>query len=88
MRIGSLKIWAIVGAAAAIAMVGLLTAESLRTTAQTSVSRSPETAAPAKAEVEETSFEITPSPVMEPNPKFFIGAGDGSNGSYEERQER
>ena len=32
-----------------------------------------------------------PGPVLsekEPNPKFFIGTGDGSSGSYEEPQHR
>ena len=90
----SVPVWAIVGMAAAIAIVGLLTAELLRTTALatkdgSAVSQPPgaETA-PGKAEVEQTKYEITPSPLVEPNPKFFIGAGDGSNGSYDEPQHR
>ena len=33
---------------------------------------------PAEAEVAATR-EITPSPVIESNPKFFFGAGDGSS---------
>jgi hypothetical protein len=90
----SIPVWAIVGIAAAIALVGLLTAETLRTTAfatkdGSSVSQPPAAeTAPAKAEVEQTKYDITPSPVIEPNPKFFIGAGDGSNGSYDEPQHR
>ncbi len=88
-RIGSVKIWAIVGVAAAIAFVGLMAAELMRTTALTTkgaISQNP--SAGAKAEVEQTKFEITPSPVIEPNPKFFVGTGDGGSGSYEEPQHR
>ena len=90
-RSGSVPIWAIVGVAAAIAFLGLMAAESMRTTALTTkeaISQNPaaETSAGAKAEVEK--IEITPSPVIEPNPKFFIGTGDGTSGSYEEPQHR
>jgi hypothetical protein len=84
-QIGSVKIWATVGVAAAIAIVGVLTAQSLGTAGLTA-KRPAADSAPAKAQVEETSYEITPSPAIEPNPKFFIGVGDGSNGSYEEPQ--
>jgi hypothetical protein len=92
-RSGSAPIWAIVGMAAAIAFVGWMAAESMRTTALTtkeaiSQNQAVETSAGAKAEVEPTKFEITPSPVIEPNPKFFVGTGDGSSGSYEEPQHR
>jgi hypothetical protein len=91
---GAVPVWAIVGMAAAIGVVGLLTAESMRATALAtkdgpSVSQPPAAeTAPARAEVEQTKYDITPSPVIEPNPKFFIGAGDGSGGSYDEPQRR
>jgi hypothetical protein len=41
-----------------------------------------------EAEVGPAAFEIAPSPVIEPNPKFFFGAGDGSSGYYDERPAR
>jgi hypothetical protein len=84
---GSVSTWAIIGIAAAIAVVGLLTVQSLRTTAS-SQSHDASASAPAKTEVEPTKYEITPSPVIELNPRFFIGTGDGSSGSYEEPQRR
>jgi hypothetical protein len=75
--------------AAAIAFVGWMAAESMRTTALTTKeNQAVETSAGAEAEVEPTKFEITPSPVIEPNPKFFVSTGDGSSGSHEEPQHR
>jgi hypothetical protein len=47
-----------------------------------------EPATPAKGEATPTAFEIKPSPVIEPDPGFFVGAGDGSNGYYAERPAR
>ena len=37
------------------------------------------------AAAEPVTLEIVPSPVIETNPKFFFGSGDGSNGYYAER---
>lgn len=34
---------------------------------------------------EPTASEIVPSPVIESNPQFFFGTGDGSNGTYADR---
>jgi len=34
------------------------------------------------------ALEIKPSPVIEPDPGFFVGAGDGGNGYYAERPAR
>jgi hypothetical protein len=34
------------------------------------------------------AMEIAPSPVIEPDPRFFAGGGDGSNGYYPERPAR
>jgi|SRR5580700_9405141 hypothetical protein len=39
--------------------------------------------APASA-----ASEIVPSPVIEPNPQFFFGTGDGSAGYYSDRPAR
>ena len=45
-------------------------------------------ATPPEGETTPTAFEIKPSPVIEPDPGFFVGAGDGSNGYYAERPAR
>ena len=45
-------------------------------------------AAPAKGETTPAALEIKPSPVIEPDPGFFVGAGDGGNGYYAERPAR
>jgi hypothetical protein len=34
---------------------------------------------------EPVTLKFVPSPVIETNPKFFFGSGDGSNGYYAER---
>jgi hypothetical protein len=34
------------------------------------------------------AIEIAPSPVIEPDPRFFAGAGGGSNGYYPKRPAR
>jgi hypothetical protein len=34
------------------------------------------------------AMEVAPSPVIEPDPSFFVGAGDGSNGYDPERPAR
>lgn len=39
---------------------------------------------PAAVSAPATS-EIVPSPVIEANPQFFFGSGDGSNGYYADR---
>jgi hypothetical protein len=39
----------------------------------------------AKGDTTPAALEIKPSPVIEPDPGFFVGAGDGSNGYYAER---
>ena len=87
-RSGSAPIWAIVGMAAAIAFVGWMAAESRRTTALTTKETISQNQAVETSAGAPTKFEITPSPAIEPNPKFFVGTGDGSSGSYEEPQHR
>jgi hypothetical protein len=44
--------------------------------------RQPESASPSPGA---GYSKIVPSPVIETNPKFFFGSGDGSNGYYAER---
>ena len=70
-----------------------LTAASMHTTAikaETADTQSArvEPASPAKDETTPAAFEIKPSPVIEPDPAFFVGAGDGGNGYYAERPAR
>jgi hypothetical protein len=78
--------WAtiIVSGATAI-VIGLMSLETILSNtpnARTSVhaTHSSTVAAPGPA-----TTSITPSPVIEPNPKFFFGAGDGSAGYYSEQ---
>jgi hypothetical protein len=42
----------------------------------------------AEAEAAPATREIAPLPVIEPSPKFFFGADDGSSGYYDERPAR
>jgi hypothetical protein len=79
-RVHKHRVWTIGGAAVAVAIatIVLAAAGSMRTPArvQSSVSK----VQPA----EQASLDILPSPVIEPIPVFFVGTGDGSNGSYGE----
>ena len=94
LRKHRMTFWTIVVAGSAIAItLACLTAASMHTTAikaETADSQSaqvrPET--PPEGETTPTAFEIKPSPVIEPDPGFFVGAGDGSNGNYAERPAR
>jgi len=88
------KFWAIVVAGSAIAItLACLTAASMHTTAikaetANALSAQVEPATPAKGETTPAALEIKPSPVIEPDPGFFVGAGDGGNGYYAERPAR
>ena len=79
--------WAVlIGGIAVGFATGLLTAKSFSFSAN-----APKAAFAAKptqpaAPVPATS-EIVPSPVIEANPQFFFGTGDGSAGFYSERPE-
>ena len=76
---------AVIGGMTAAFATGLLTAKSFPFTAER-----PHAAInavvnqPAAASVP-TISEIVPSPVIEANPKFFFGTGDGGNGSWADR---
>ena len=80
--------WAVlVGGIAVGFATGLLTAKSFSFSAN-----APKAAFAAKptqpaAPVPATS-EIVPSPVIEANPQFFFGTGDGGAGYYSDRQAR
>jgi hypothetical protein len=80
---------AVAGCAIAISVAVLTTRSehSGPTKARAEIQR-PTSPKPAEAEVAPATFEIAPSPVIEPNPKFFFGAGDGSSGYYDERPAR
>jgi len=86
--------WAIVAAGSAIAIaLASFTAASMRTTVIKAETTNPqgaraEPATPANGDTPLAALEIKPSPVIEPDPGFFVGAGDGSNGYYAERPSR
>lgn len=66
-------------------VIGVLTPKSFFATAtdpkaSVNFSLSQPVTAPGPA-----TFEIVPAPVIDTNPQFFFGAGDGSNGYYSER---
>ena len=78
----------IAGAATAVAM-GLLTAGSVLSSTNDARARAYTTPTfstftPVVSSGPQT-FDIVPSPVIDPNPIFFFGAGDGSAGYYAER---
>ena len=79
-RVHKHRVWTIGGAAVPVAIATIVRAAAgpMRTPArvQSSVSK----VQPA----EQASLDILPSPVIEPIPVFFVGTGDGSNGSYGE----
>lgn len=85
--------WAIVAAGSAVAIaLASFTAASMHTTTTKAETTSPlgaraEPATPPNGDTS-AALEIKPSPVIEPDPGFFVGAGDGSNGYYAERPSR
>ena len=82
--------WAVVIAGGAIAtLAGLATVESMlfttiRADARVAANQGPP---PATLDVDVASgtLAIVPSPVIDPNPVFFFGAGDGSAGFFAEQ---
>ena len=81
--------WVAVIAGGAIAtLVGLATTESVLFTAinaeaRVAVTQAPPLA-PSSADIAPGTLAIVPSPVIDPNPVFFFGTGDGSAGYYAE----
>ena len=67
-------------------VIGLLTAELffLKATNHPTISFNANVAQPIPASVPAV-FKVVPSPVIETNPRFFFGTGDGSGGYYAER---
>ena len=84
--------WAIVIAGGAIAtFIGFTTAGSVLSTAINADARVPAhqgpsvtSSAPANVDIAPATLAIVPSPVIDPNPVFFFGTGDGSAGYYAE----
>jgi hypothetical protein len=85
---GSFCAMVIAGGAIAT-LVGLATVESVLYTAISADARVAATQSPRPAtldvDVAPGTLAIVPSPVIDPNPVFFFGAGDGSAGFYAEQ---
>jgi hypothetical protein len=81
--------WAVlIGGIAAGFATGLLTAKSFSFSANApKAAFAAEPTQPVAAPAPATN-EIVPSPVIEANPQFFFGTGDGSAGYYSDRQAR
>ena len=81
---------AITGGAAAVAAIGLLVAQSsfhVPTEANARV-QIDDSRSETFATIDPVSLRFVPSPVIETNPEFFFGNGDGSAGYYAERPQR
>jgi hypothetical protein len=81
---------AIVAGTATVVVIGLLIAGSVISTTSDATTGTHITAPTFStfASVESSgpkTFDIVPSPVIEPNPVFYFGTGDGSAGYYAER---
>ena len=82
-------LWTMVGAAAAITLsmeLWAVESNSPPTVAGSSANKIPSAETPAV--FEPTKLDIVPSPVIELNPVFFVGTGDGSAGSYDQQTSR
>jgi hypothetical protein len=76
---------AVIGGMTGAFATGLLTAKSFSFTAErphAAINAVVNQPAAASAPI---PFEIVPSPVIESNPQFFFGTGDGSNGYWADR---
>lgn len=78
---------AIIGGAAIALVIGLPSAQSFLSHARRAeanlAARRPVAAQPVAADP--VTFAIVPAPVIETNPQFFFGSGDGSSGYYSQR---
>jgi hypothetical protein len=80
--------WAVlVGGIAVGFATGLLTAKSFSFSAEPKVAIAAKPIQPAAAP-EPTTSAIVPSPVIETNPQFFFGTGDGNGGYNSDRPAR
>ena len=88
MRFGTIVI---AGGAVAIALGWLATASMHTTAIEAEIADTRSAQVELNMDTGDTTpaaSEIEPSPVIEPDPRFFVGAGDGSNGYYAERPAR
>jgi hypothetical protein len=77
----------VVAAATSLVMLALLVSNSyyFRTIGTAISSRTDIIHPPPDASAKAAEISFVTSPTIETNPKFFFGAGDGSNGYYAER---
>jgi hypothetical protein len=74
-----------IGGAATVVVIALLVAQSsFYTPTELKDGANASLSLPVLAP-EPVTLKFVPSPVIETNPKFFFGSGDGSNGYYAER---
>jgi hypothetical protein len=75
----------ILGGAATAAVIGLLISQSFFYTPPAPKAEPNAAQSEAAPAPEPVTLKFVPSPVIETNPQFFFGSGDGSNGYYAER---
>jgi hypothetical protein len=75
---------ATIGGVAIAAVIGLLIAESFFYTPTEPKAGANASLTEPLPVPEPVTLKFVPSPVIETNPKFFFGSGDGSNGYYSE----
>ncbi len=77
---------AVIAGGAAVVGIAVLTAGSLASTSHARSDTTPTfgTFTPSLEFVEPAAFVIVPSPVIDTNPQFYFGTGDGSAGYYAE----
>jgi hypothetical protein len=78
----------VIGGAAAIVVIGLLVAQSSSYAPTKPPAGATASGSEAFATLEPATLRIVPSPVIETNPEFFFGNGDGSAGYYAQRPKR
>jgi hypothetical protein len=75
--------WAgVIGGISVAVLTGLLTVKSFSTAAADPHAAGIVGVNQPTAVSQPTTSEIVPSPVIESNPQFFFGTGDGGNGYY------
>jgi hypothetical protein len=79
---------AVIAGGAAVVGIAVLTAGSLASTSRPRTDITPTFGNFTMQFVEPAAFTIVPSPVIETNPQFYFGAGDGSAGYYAEAPAR
>jgi hypothetical protein len=75
---------AIIAGGAAVVSIAVLTAGSLASTSRARTDTTATFGTFDRSFAEPAAFVIVPSPVIETNPQFYFGTGDGSTGYYAE----